>query len=125
MLYFSPLSVTDDKQRDRKHPFSSFYSAGRAKHGGRWGERPTVQARYLGELVDVVACENRSMRIQDRYVDVEGVGWLRAKVFAACRGGVVCLSLDIGKVWRIVPCVYKIYTLGRFQFHNLLSCGDL
>ena len=22
MLYFSPLSVTDDKQRDRKHPFS-------------------------------------------------------------------------------------------------------
>jgi len=120
MLYFSPLSVTDDKQRDRKHPFSSFYSAGRAKHGGRWGERPTVQARYLGELVDVVACENRSMRIQDRYVDVEGVGWLRAKVFAACSGGVVCLSLDIGKVWRIVPCVYKIYTLGRFQFHNLL-----
>ena len=30
------------------------------------------------------------------------------------------MSLDIGKVWRIVPCVYKIYTLGRFQFHNLL-----
>ena len=22
MLYFSPLSVTDDKQLDRKHPFS-------------------------------------------------------------------------------------------------------
>ena len=22
MLYFSPLSVTDDKQRDRNHPFS-------------------------------------------------------------------------------------------------------
>jgi hypothetical protein len=29
MLYFSPLSVTDDKQRDRNHPFSSSYSAGR------------------------------------------------------------------------------------------------
>ena len=41
-------------------------------------------------------------------------------MYAACSGGVVCLSLDIGKVWRIVPCVYKIYTLGRFQFHNLL-----
>ena len=27
-LYFSPLSVTDDKQRDRNHPFSSSYSAG-------------------------------------------------------------------------------------------------
>ena len=27
MLYFSPLSVTHGKQRDRKHPFSSFYRA--------------------------------------------------------------------------------------------------
>jgi hypothetical protein len=35
-LYFSPLSVTDDKQRDCNHPFSSSYSAGRAKHGGGW-----------------------------------------------------------------------------------------
>ena len=26
----------------------------------------------------------------------------------------------VGKVWRIVPCVYKIYTLDRFQFHGLL-----
>ena len=33
MLYFSPLSVTDDKQRDRNHPCSSFYSAGRAIWG--------------------------------------------------------------------------------------------
>jgi hypothetical protein len=31
-----------------------------------------------------------------------------------------CCVLVIGKVWRIVPCVYKIYTLGRFQFHSLL-----
>ena len=30
MLYFSPLSVTDDKQRDRNHPLPSSYSAGRA-----------------------------------------------------------------------------------------------
>ena len=27
----------------------------------------------------------------------------------------------VGKVWRIVPCVYKIYTLDRFQFHSLLK----
>ena len=27
----------------------------------------------------------------------------------------------VGKVWRIVPCVYKIYTLDRFQFHGLLK----
>ncbi len=69
----------DDKQRDRKHPFSSFYSAGRAKHGGRWGERPTVQARYVGELVHVAVCGNRSMRMQDRYVDVEGGGVVAGK----------------------------------------------
>ena len=29
-VVFSPLSVTDDKQLDRNHPFSSSYSAGRA-----------------------------------------------------------------------------------------------
>lgn len=57
--------VTHGKQRDRKHPFSSFYIAGMAKHGGGWGGRPTVQARYLGDLVDVAASGNRSMRIQD------------------------------------------------------------
>ena len=28
-MYFSPLSVTDDKHWDRNHPFSSSYSAGR------------------------------------------------------------------------------------------------
>ena len=45
---------------------------------------------------------------------------MRADVYAACSVCVGGLSLDIGKVWGIVPCVYKIYTLGRFQFHNLL-----
>ena len=29
MLYFSPLSVTDGKQRERNHPSLSSYSAGR------------------------------------------------------------------------------------------------
>jgi len=40
-------------------------------------------------------------------------------VYAACRGYVVVFV--VGKVWRIVPCVYKIYTLDRFQFHGLLK----
>jgi hypothetical protein len=44
-LYFSPLSVTDDKQRDRNHPFSSSYSAGRAI----WGIR-AILVLYLGML---------------------------------------------------------------------------
>ena len=87
-LYFSPLSVTHGKQRDRKHPFSSFYSSSRAKHGGGWGGRPTVQARYhLGDLVDVAACGNRSMRIQDWYVGtfsqfIERVYWsIKHRIF--------------------------------------------
>ena len=32
----------------------------------------------------------------------------------------MCCVFFVGKVWRIVPCVYKIYTLDRFQFHGLL-----
>ena len=32
----------------------------------------------------------------------------------------MCCVFVVGKVWRIVPCVSKIYTLGRFQFHGLL-----
>ena len=51
-----------------------------------------------------------------------GLGWgggrHRENVYAACRGYVVVFV--VGKVWRIVPCVYKIYTLDRFQFHGLL-----
>ena len=39
-------------------------------------------------------------------------------MYAACSGCVV--GVVVGKIWRIVPCVYKIYTLGRFQFHGLL-----
>ena len=86
---------------------SRSHSAGRAKHGGGWvgGEGGG------GGWGERIATHVKTRR---------GVGWLRTKVYAACSGGVVCLSLDIGKVWGIVPCVYKIYTLGRFQFHNLL-----
>ena len=62
--------------------------------------------RYVGDLVDV-ACGCRVGRQFGDLVDVTSFG-------------VVCLSFDIGKVWRIVPCVYTMYTLGRFQFHNLL-----
>jgi hypothetical protein len=34
-------------------------------------------------------------------------------VYAACSDYVV--GFVVGKVWRIVPCVYKIYTLGGFH----------
>ena len=61
MLYFSPLSVTDDKQRDRKHPVSSSYSAGRAMVlfkiymlGGRGVSRSSSGA-VIVDLVDAVA----------------------------------------------------------------------
>ena len=67
----------------------------------------------LGDVVGAAVWGSKIYRLRG--------GWMmRTKVYDACSGGVVCLSLDIGKVWRIVPCVYKIYTLGRFQFHNLL-----
>jgi hypothetical protein len=48
-----------------------------------------------------------------------GSWWLQRNVYAACRGYVVVFV--VGKVWRIVPCVYNIYTLDRFQFHGLLK----
>ena len=117
MLYFSPLSVTDDKQRDRHHPFSFPQCRQAGQNGGGWvggwgGGAQISRGGLKGAA--------RQKRIATHVKIRRGVGWLRTKVYAACSGGVVCLSLDIGKVWRIFPCVYKIYTLGRFQFHNLL-----
>ena len=32
----------------------------------------------------------------------------------------LCCVLVVDKVWQIVPCVYKIYTLDLFQIHGLL-----
>ena len=59
MLYFSPLSVTDDKQRDRKHPFSSPQcSQGNMGVGGwvgGWGGGGYVFGVVFGDRVDVVA----------------------------------------------------------------------
>ena len=40
-------------------------------------------------------------------------------MYGACRGYVVVFV--VGKVCRIVPCVYKIYTLDSFKFHGLLK----
>jgi hypothetical protein len=37
MLYFSPLSVTDDKQRDRKHPFLFPQCRQAGQNSGGWG----------------------------------------------------------------------------------------
>jgi hypothetical protein len=48
MLYFSSLSVTDDKQRDRKHPFS-FPQCRQGNMGlGGWG---LFGVAVLGDLV--------------------------------------------------------------------------
>jgi hypothetical protein len=44
-------------------------------------------------------------------------GWPGRDVYAACSDYVV--GFVGGNVWRIVPCVYKIYTLGHF--HGLLG----
>ena len=43
--------------------------------------------------------------------------WVVLKKCARCR---YFCGVLVGKVWRIVPCVYKIYTLDCFQFlkHN-------
>jgi len=83
MLYFSPLSVTDDKQLDRKHLFS-FPQCRQGNMGlGGWG--------VFGDLVDVsvwgiVLC------ISEQIYTLRGGGWLRADVFAACSVCVVGLS---------------------------------
>ncbi len=115
MLYFSPLSVTDDKQLDRKHPFSSLYSAGRAKHGGGWGGRPTVQARYLGDLVDVCPTVQARQYGETQCRQVGAGNMERYNQFIeACRSslGVVLGDLVDVAAWGIVPCVSKIDTLG-------------
>ena len=72
-MYFSPLSVTDGKQRERNHPSLSAYSAGRAIW--RIG---AILVLYLGMLWVLVLGDRRSIRCGG------GVGWLRADVYAAC-----------------------------------------
>ena len=49
MLYFSPLSVTDDKQRDRKHPFS-FPQCRQGNMGNR-----SYPGTVLGDVVGAAA----------------------------------------------------------------------
>ena len=61
MLYFSPLSVTDDKQRDRKHPFS--FPQCRQGNGtiqdeyvaGEGGVSRSSSGAVIGDLVDAAA----------------------------------------------------------------------
>ena len=43
----------------------------------------------------------------------------RENVYATCSDYVGFLAPTPNLIWRIVPCVYKIYTLGRF--HGLLG----
>ena len=56
-LYFSPLSVTDGKQRERNHPSLSAYSAGRAI----WGIG-AILVLYLGMLWVLLHGDLRSIR---------------------------------------------------------------
>jgi hypothetical protein len=48
-----------------------------------------------------------------------GKGGHRENVYATCSDYVGFLAPTPNLIWRIVPCVYKIYTLGRF--HGLLG----
>jgi hypothetical protein len=47
-----------------------------------------------------------------------GGGWVAFRECVRCMQWLCCVFV-VGKVWRIVPCVYKIYTLGHF--HGLLE----
>ena len=107
-LYFSPLSVTDGKQRERNHPSLSAYSAGRAI----WGIG-AILVLYLGMLWVLVLGDRRSIRCGGGLDGCEQMCTLHA-VFVLG----VCLR-ETWTVWRIVPCVHKMYTLGRF--HGLLE----
>ena len=108
MLYFSPLSVTDDKQRDRNHPFSSSYSAGRAI----WG-LGAILGTVLGDVVGAAAWGSKIYTLSGGLDGCEQMCTLHAAFVLG-----VCLR-KTWTVWRIVPCVHKMYTLGRF--HGLLE----
>ena len=60
MLYFSPLSVTDDKQRDRNHPFSS----------------PQCRQGKLGDVVGAAACGSKIYTLRG--------GWMAASRCVRC-----------------------------------------
>ena len=45
--------------------------------------------------------------------------WVVLQICVRCMQWLCCV-LVVGKVWRIVPCIYKIYKLDSFQFHCLL-----
>jgi hypothetical protein len=75
MLYFSPLSVTDDKQRDRKHPFSFPQCRQAGQNWGTWGSCGCLY--WIAFIVQA---------------GLGWGGWLRTNVYAACSGGVVGLS---------------------------------
>ena len=78
-----------------------------------------LEDKFLGCIPDHhqlrIASYGTAMAVQ------AGLGWggVAANRCVSCMRWWCCV-LIIGKVWRIIPCVYKIYTLGRFQFHNLL-----
>ena len=97
MLYFSPLSVTDDKQRDRKHPFSF-------PQCRQTGQNIVL----LGDLVDAVAWGSKIYTLRGGLDGCEQMCTLHAVV-------VLC-------VWRvrtrlmIRPPVQQVCTLVRLNF---------
>jgi hypothetical protein len=83
----------------------------------------TLLVPVLGDLVDAVAWGSKIYTLRGGVDGCEQMCALHA-VFVLC----VCLRErlirwggwgSIGKFWGIVPCIYKIYTLGRF--HDLLE----
>jgi hypothetical protein len=76
-----------------------------------------VVAETVGEGVDSV--EDMPVCYERRNAGRTGLGWMRERQCVRCMQWLCCVFV-VGKVWRIVPCVYKIYTLDRFQFHGLL-----
>jgi hypothetical protein len=80
LLYFSPLSVTDDKQLDRKHPFS-FPQCRQGNMGlGGWG---VFGGAVLGDLVDAVAWGSKIYTLR-------GPGWMPASRCVRCMQCLCC-----------------------------------
>jgi len=102
MLYFSPLSVTDDKQRDRKHPFS-FPQCRQGNLGNCSMYLGTLLVPVLGDLVDAVAWGSKIYTLRGGVDGCEQMCALHA-VFVLC----VCLRErlirwgGVGVDWQVL-----------------------
>ena len=64
-----------------------------------------VVAETVGEGVDSV--EDMPVCYEGRNAGRTGLGWMRERQCVRCMQWLCCVFV-VGKVWRIVPCVYKI-----------------